>query len=47
MGIIDPMTGAMWTLEPDKAQHVYEIKDPAQIPSEQVDAPVITLPVAR
>ena len=44
MGLIDPMTGAMWTLEPTKPEHVYEVEDISKIPEDNVDAPIIRLP---
>jgi len=46
MGIIDPMTGAMWTLEPSHAEHLYELQDISKIPEENVDTPIIKLPKA-
>lgn len=48
MGIVDPKSGAMWTLEPTKPEHVYELQDISKIPEENVDTPVIRLvPVPR
>jgi hypothetical protein len=48
MGIIDPMTGAMWTLSPTSPEHVYELQDISKIPDENVEAPIIRLsPVKR
>lgn len=43
MGIIDPNTGAMWTLEPDTPGRTYELQDISKIPDENVDAPIIRL----
>lgn len=45
MGIIDPMTGAMWTLDPLEPKYTYELEDISKIPEENVDAPIIELPV--
>lgn len=43
MGIIDPKTGAMWTLEPQTPGRTYELQDISKIPDENVDAPIIRL----
>ena len=52
MGMVDPMTGAMWTIEPSHPEHTYELKeqtnelqDISKIPEENVDVPIIHLPV--
>ena len=42
MGLIDPMTGAMWTLTPTEPEHQYELQNLSQIPDE-ADVPVIPL----
>jgi hypothetical protein len=48
MGIIDPRSGAMWTLTPASPEHTYELQDLSKIPEENVDVPVIRLtPVKR
>lgn len=44
MGLVDPMTGAMWTIEPQTPEHLYEIQDLSKIPDENVDAPIIRMP---
>ena len=48
MGIIDPRSGAMWTLTPESPGRTYELQDISKIPEENVDVPIIRLtPVKR